>query len=297
MFRSTRRSWQRRQLLRANNGEDDRNNLNQPLKSYVFLLVKLLLLVLYCHFLFMPVDGPNSTSITPLQAVSKENELYILRQEKQGKTLRGKSESITSKVHIEEHPPTGEGQKVEKIDDRTPEYREERDDVAKDNVLEFDVKKKKEVAIHNNMFSFWSMIFIVVMFYRICCRCLCSQITRRLNFPYRRRNLLTNLRQAHFDALVNRLNRERAANGASAISRDVLALAFSSRDFNPNDYDELLRLNEENGNVVVAALGASEAEIERNPLKTLSGTDVLNLRSGEKSCPICLESYKANDAV
>jgi len=287
MFRSTRTSWQRRQSLR----------LNQPLKSYVLLLIKLLLLVLYCHFLFMPVDDPNSTSITPLQAVSKENELYILRQEKQGKTLRGKSESITSKVHIEEHPPTGEGQKVEKIDDRTPEYREERDDVAKDNVLEFDVKKKKEVAAHNNMFSFWSMIIIGVMFYRICCRCLCSQITRRLNFPHRRRNLLTNLRQAHFDALVNRLNRERAANGASAISRDVLALAFSSRDFNPNDYDELLRLNEENGNVVVAALGASEAEIERNPLKTLSGTDVLNLRSGEKSCPICLESYKANDAV
>ena len=62
---------------------------------------------------------------------------------------------------------------------------------------------------------------------------------------------------------MNRLNRERAANGASAISRDVLALAFSSRDINPNDYDELLRLNEKNGNVVVAALGASEAEIER----------------------------------
>ena len=125
MFRSTRRSWQRRQSLR----------LNQPLKSYVFLLVKLVLLVLYCHFLFMPVDDPNSTSITPLQAVSTENELYILRQEKQGKTLREKSESITSKVHIEEHPLTGEGQKVEKIDDRTPEYREERDDD-----LEVDVK-------------------------------------------------------------------------------------------------------------------------------------------------------------
>jgi len=296
MFRFSRRSLERRQSLRASNGAD-RNNLNQPLKSYVLLLVKLLLLGLYCYFLFMPVDDPNSTSMTPLQAVSKENEMYILRQEKQGKTLREKSKSITSKVHIEEYPPTGEGQKVEKIDDRTPEYGEKRDDLVKDDVLEVDVKKKKEVAIHNYIFSFWSMIFMVVMFYRICCRCLCSQITRRLNFPYRRRNLLTTLRQAHFDALVNRLNRERTANGASAISRDVLALAFSSRDFNPNDYDELLRLNEENGNVIVTALGASEAEIERNPLKILSATDVLNLRSGEKSCPICLESYKANDTV
>ena len=73
---------------------------------------------------------------------------------------------------------------------------------------------------------------------------------------------------------MNRLIRERAANGASAISRDVLALSFSSRDINPHDYDELLRLNEENGNVAVAALGAFEAEIVRNSLKTLSGTDV-----------------------
>ncbi len=173
-------------------------------------------------------------------------------------------------MHIEEHPPTGEGQKVEKIDDRTPEYREERDDD-----LEVDVKEGKDgVEKHNYKFSFWTVLFIVDMFYRLCCRCSCSQITRRLKFPYRRLNLLTTLRQAHFDAYVNRLIRERAANGASAISRDVLALSFSSRDINPHDYDELLRLNEENGNVAVAALGAFEAEIETNSLKTLSGTDV-----------------------
>eukprot|EP00586_Coscinodiscus_wailesii_P022205 CAMPEP_0172504086 /NCGR_PEP_ID=MMETSP1066-20121228/175212_1 /TAXON_ID=671091 /ORGANISM="Coscinodiscus wailesii, Strain CCMP2513" /LENGTH=366 /DNA_ID=CAMNT_0013280091 /DNA_START=70 /DNA_END=1171 /DNA_ORIENTATION=+ len=104
--------------------------------------------------------------------------------------------------------------------------------------------------------------------------------------------------RARYRAFVESLNRTRRANGEMPISEESLRLVISQRDFNPNDYDDLLRFNEENGPAVsalVSSLGATRREIERCPSHVVGeGDDLLKMRSVEgrrvkQRCAICLE--------
>lgn len=154
--------------------------------------------------------------------------------------------------------------------------------------------------------SLWSIVLCCLVLYRILNH---RRFFQRLGinpspvapFPGRRANargnLINSLRRARFDALVMRLNEERIRNGARPISGEALLPAFSTRDFTGNDYDQLLRLNEENGNVIDFDAGATEEEINRNPTHKMTSNSLACLKPDQKRCAICLESYVINDVV
>lgn len=112
-----------------------------------------------------------------------------------------------------------------------------------------------------------------------------------------RRGMLATIRRARLEALAQRLNAERTANGAPPISSETLAMALSSRDFNGNDYDNLLRLNEENGVALLNSLGATDEEINRNPTHVITAEILVGLTGSKKNCSVCLEEYVVGDVV
>ncbi|KAL7536389.1 hypothetical protein ACHAXR_007139 [Thalassiosira sp. AJA248-18] len=117
-----------------------------------------------------------------------------------------------------------------------------------------------------------------------------------------------------FQRFVDRLNAEREANGERQISADTLRHLVNARDFNGNDYDRLHTFAEENGAAVgsfFSAMGATEAEINRCPSRSLEAGDDLLVRSRttesggggdqhhqhQKTCSVCLEPYQIGETV
>ena len=107
-----------------------------------------------------------------------------------------------------------------------------------------------------------------------------------------------------FQRFADRLNAERAANGEREISAETLRHLVNARDFNGNDYDRLHDFVEENGPSqlsFLSAIGATEAEINRCPSRTLKpGDDLLRPTSRlgqEQQCSICLERYQIGETV
>ena len=131
------------------------------------------------------------------------------------------------------------------------------------NVEESKQKSKlRKLYVLGRIVSLWTMVLSCLIIYRYMCGRYFPHwfsSTPMTPFPGARgnRNSINSLRRVRFEMLARRLNDERIANGANPISREALMLAFSRRDFNPNDYEQLLRLNEENGNVMLASIGAS----------------------------------------
>lgn len=130
------------------------------------------------------------------------------------------------------------------------------------------------------------------------------------------------LRTARFRAWVTNLNRERAINGQPPLSMDSLRLVLRDSDFDGNDYDALVRFNEEA--TLAESTGATQADIDRCPQRVLedSHDDLLttpahqvhhhhasrasadgdgnirqHLPSPAQQCPICLEAYQPQDNI
>lgn len=119
-------------------------------------------------------------------------------------------------------------------------------------------------------------------------------------------NLARSARQARYNALITRINQTRVQNGENPISPDLLQtiLTRGGHDFDPNDYDDLLRLNEEAGpsEDLLANMGASNAEIERCPSRVITSVDddLIGRRTNDgklQSCAVCLEAFAIGDQV
>mmetsp|Transcript_28512 Transcript_28512/g.51515 ORF Transcript_28512/g.51515 Transcript_28512/m.51515 type:complete len:458 (+) Transcript_28512:75-1448(+) len=109
-----------------------------------------------------------------------------------------------------------------------------------------------------------------------------------------------------FQRFVDRLNAERESNGEREISADTLRHLINSRDFNGNDYDRLSSFVEESGPAmgsIFSYIGATEAEINRCPSRSLGANDEL-LRPTQvvgdqqhQTCAVCLEPYQVGETV
>jgi len=149
-----------------------------------------------------------------------------------------------------------------------------------------------------------------------------SRIIRRYhrNMIGFREHLSHTARQARINALIQRINQTRIQNGENPISPEVLRtiLTRGQRDFNPNDYDHLLRYNEEAGPseaILAANLGASSSEIDRCPSRfitnemddlmllcspvtnSISNLSSITPRQKRPKCAICLEHYTVGEHV
>lgn len=111
--------------------------------------------------------------------------------------------------------------------------------------------------------------------------------------------------QRQFQRFVDRLNAEREANGERPVTADTLRHLVNSRDFNGNDYDQLHNFVDENGPAAMSyfsAIGATEAEINRLPRRTIEANDDLLSRPGvggqqQQQCSICLEQFQVGETV
>ena len=119
----------------------------------------------------------------------------------------------------------------------------------------------------------------------------------------RRLRLLNEQRQARFRAWAEGLNFQRESNGQQPISLESLQLVMRERDMTGEDYDSLLQFDEEAGPAVEAMLsniGASQADIDRCPLRTLDADDELLTRRDinvAQQCTICLEDFQLGQSV
>ena len=123
-----------------------------------------------------------------------------------------------------------------------------------------------------------------------------------------RRRLRSARANRRFQRFVDRLNAERVENGERQISADTLRHLVHARDFNGNDYDQLHSFADENGPAMgswFSQVGATDAEINRCPSRTLSVNDELlrPKRSSESgrdetpTCSVCLETYREGETV
>ena len=116
------------------------------------------------------------------------------------------------------------------------------------------------------------------------------------------------LRNARFREWVTQLNQQRAQHGQPPLSMDTLRVMMRDADFSGNDYDALLRFQEEA--TIAQSMGASQAEIDRCPQRTIVDPqdDILTTpdrahllapseRHTAQECPICLEAYQLQDKV
>ena len=107
------------------------------------------------------------------------------------------------------------------------------------------------------------------------------------------------LRNARFRNWVTQLNRERQQNGQPPLSLESLRLVLRDRDFSGDDYEALMRFHEEA--TIAQSMGATQAEIDRCPQRTVTDPDDDLLLAPEHSsahhCAICLEMYQMGDRV
>ncbi len=123
-----------------------------------------------------------------------------------------------------------------------------------------------------------------------------------------RRRLRSARANRRFQRFVDRLNAERVENGERQISAETLRHLVNDRDFNGNDYDQLHSFADENGPAMgswFSQVGATDAEINRCPSRTLSaGDELLRPKRSQESgreetptCSVCLESYREGETV
>ncbi|KAL7496381.1 hypothetical protein ACHAWT_004693 [Skeletonema menzelii] len=123
-----------------------------------------------------------------------------------------------------------------------------------------------------------------------------------------RRRLRAARANRRFQRFVDRLNAERVENGERQISAETLRHLVNDRDFTGNDYDQLHSFADENGPAIgswFSQVGATDAEINRCPSRTLSaGDELLRPKRSEESgreeaptCSVCLETYREGETV
>jgi hypothetical protein len=124
--------------------------------------------------------------------------------------------------------------------------------------------------------------------------------TNYLQHPQQQGLLRQQQQQRHFHSMVTRINQQRQLYGERPLSVESLRfilLSSPQNDFNGQDYDQLLQLVEENGDVptfLSDMMGATEAEINRCPSRTLRNTKDISVY---KSCSVCLEPYQIHDTI
>ena len=156
----------------------------------------------------------------------------------------------------------------------------------------------------NRFFGFFGS-FIAYVF-----MCSAARFVIRLCMPpprtssQRPRRPLREEREARFREWAHRLNRQRQEQGERPLSIPSLRLVMRGRELSSgNDYEGLLRFNEEAGPAMQALLqsmGATQEEIDRCPQRTVQdGDDLLRAQPGKDlpHCAVCLEGYVANDQV
>ena len=80
-----------------------------------------------------------------------------------------------------------------------------------------------------------------------------------------------------------------------AVSREHLRLMLTDRDFDADDYEQLMALESRN---VAKNLGATEAEISRLPTWAWTAGQRSSAASlEERSCPICLEEFEIGESI
>jgi len=142
--------------------------------------------------------------------------------------------------------------------------------------------------------------------------------TRRMDrsfFPHlRARNRpTTTTRQQRYQALLEQINTQRRENGEQPLSLDTLLLILrrTNGDFNPNDYDALWMLQEEQQNSSYnptvydwSHCGLTQEEIERFPSRTLSESECKRIfqdleakRLETTKCAICLDDFHIGDHI
>lgn len=123
-----------------------------------------------------------------------------------------------------------------------------------------------------------------------------------------RRRLRSARANRRFQRFVDRLNAERVENGERQISAETLRHLVNDRDFTGNDYDQLHSYADENGPAIgswFSQVGATDAEINRCPSRTLSAGDELlrpkrsqeSGREETQTCSVCLETYQEGETV
>lgn len=135
-------------------------------------------------------------------------------------------------------------------------------------------------------------------------------LRQRIEGPERQRFLASRgrgsqaARQAALRAFAVRLNHMRARQGEPPLSMESLRLVLRNRELNDgNDYEGLLRFNEESGpsvQTLIQSMGATEEEIQRCPHRTLQeGDDLLIPQPGKglSHCAVCLEAYALQEQV
>jgi hypothetical protein len=157
-----------------------------------------------------------------------------------------------------------------------------------------DIPDKPPHRIINMLFLLYGMGLITRIY-------ILARVPRRET--RRQQRLLQEERQERFRAWAQRLNFQRQASGQQPISLDSLQLVVRERDMTGEDYDNLLQFDEEAGPAMEAMLnsiGASQDEIDRCPLRTLTSDDELLTRRTDgkpRHCPICLENYQEGQQV
>lgn len=145
---------------------------------------------------------------------------------------------------------------------------------------------------------------VLFMFYAMA---LLSRLVRNRNpsgrETRRRLRLLQEQQRQRFQAWAERLNFQRQSNGQQPISMESLQLVMRERDMTGEDYDSLLQFDEEAGPAMEAVLnsvGATQAEIDRCPIRTIESRDDLLTRTHDgkiQQCSVCLEDFQQGQRV
>lgn len=270
---------------------------------------------------FVSTSNYGNIALTPLQVLTKENErarqvllerekIYseknMLRQQHRKEATAVRAEQLKLEKKRKKKIELGREQERQ----RQNQQQQQQQNIVTDKSVEVEESKAKvnrTTKLMKFLFRasfFWALtLFCLTILRALVQRCVRFSGFNPAPFPGRRgtngvrRGMLATIRRARLEALAQRLNAERTANGAPPISSETLAMALSSRDFNGNDYDNLLRLNEENGVALLNSLGATDEEINRNPTHVITAEILVGLTGSKKNCSVCLEEYVVGDVV